>query len=197
MKHTYTSAPADWVHDSWLESGRLIRHARHVRHERHARAAHAFLFDRYPQLLQVSLAGLPPALPLWPRPACARLCRIVAALAFAGSLRRIVAAPARMAFAAGVAPHLLGTLQRHPRSGAADLSVEPIPSLFNRRDMTALGLALATRVAANSPYAFWWSLRLPRDVVEAAACYRVQGLSALEAQALIADARRVMEGPAC
>ena len=116
MKHAYTSAPAYWVHDSWLEAGRLIGHARH---ERHARAAHAFLFDRYPQLCQVSLAGLPPALPLWPRPACARLCRIVAALAFAGSLRRIVAAPARMAFAAGVAPHLLGTLQRHPRADTA------------------------------------------------------------------------------
>ena len=60
MKHAYTSAPAYWVHDSWLEAGRLIGHARH---ERHARAAHAFLFDRYPQLCQVSLAGLPPALP--------------------------------------------------------------------------------------------------------------------------------------
>jgi hypothetical protein len=194
MKHAYTSAPADWVHDSWLESGRPIRH---VRDERHARAAHAFLFDRYPQLNHVSRAGLPPALPLWPRPACARLCRIVAALAFAGSLRRIVAAPARMAFAAGVAPHLLGALQRHPRSGAADLSVEPMPSLFNRRDMTALGLTLATHVAADSPYAFWWSLRLPREVVEAAARYRVHGLSVLDAQQLIADARRVMEGPAC
>jgi hypothetical protein len=197
MKHVTLCAPAYWVHDSWLDAERRVPRVRPVRHERDARAAHALLFGRYPQLGTLTSEGLPQVLPMWPRPACARLCRIVAALAFARSLRRIVAAPARTGFAAGVAPHLLGTLQRHPRGDAADLSVEPAPSLLDRRDMTALGLALVSHAIANSAYAFWWSLRLPRDIAEAAACYRIHGLLASEACELIADARRVMEEPAC
>ncbi|MGA9916498.1 hypothetical protein [Paraburkholderia sp.] len=191
MKHAYTCAPAYWAHRSWLESGHSIRN------ERVARAAHAFLFDRYPQLVRVTLADVPPVLPLWPRPACARLCRIVAALAFARSLRRVVAAQARAAFAAGVAPRLLGAIQRHPRADTADLTVEPTPSLFSRREMTALGLALAMQAAGDARYAFWWGLRLPREMSEAAACYRVHGLSAVDARELVADARRLMEGHPC
>src|ERR1700761_5694089 len=117
MRHAYTFAPAYWAHHSWLEQGQPVRD------ERTARAAHAFLFTHYPQLVQVALADVPPSLPIWPRPACARLCRIVAALAFAPSLRRVVASQARAAFAAGVAPRLLGEIQRHPRAGGADLNV--------------------------------------------------------------------------
>lgn len=191
MKHAYTCAPAYWAHHSWLESGRPIHH------ERAARAAHASLFRSYPQLVQVALADVPPALPLWPRPACARLCRIAAALGFAASLRRVVAAQARAAFAAGVAPSLLVAIQRHPRAGAADLNVEPAPSLFSRRDMTALGLAVAMQAAADSRYAFWWSLRLPREIAEAAGRFHVHGLSSLEARELVTDARRLMEGRPC
>jgi hypothetical protein len=191
MKHAYPCAPACWAHHSWLDA------ARPVRHERAARAAHAFLFHRYPQLAQVALADLPPVLPAWPRPACARLCRIVAALAFAPSLRRVVAAPVRTAFAAGVAPRLLEAIQRHPRAGKADLKVEPVPSTCSRRDMTALGLALAIQAATDAHPAFWWSLRLPRDISEAATHYRVRELSAADAGELVADARRLMEGHAC
>jgi hypothetical protein len=191
MKHAYTCAPAQWAHHSWLEAGQPIRH------ERAARAAHAFLFSRYPQLVQVALSDVPPVLPLWPRPACARLCRIVAALAFARSLRRVVAARARAALAASVAPRLLVAIQLHPRADTADLKVEPPPSLSSRRDMTALGLALAMQAAADSRYAFWWSLRLPREISEAATRYRVDGLSALEARDLLADARRLMETHSC
>jgi hypothetical protein len=191
MKHAYTCAPAYWAHHSWLESGRPIHN------ERAARVAHASLFGGYPQLVQVALADVPPALPLWPRPACARLCRIVAALSFAGSLRRVVAAQARAAFAAGVAPSLLVAIQRHPRASAADLNVQPPPSLFSRRDMTALGLAVAMHAAADSRYAFWWSLRLPREISEAAGRCDVHGLSPLDARELVTDARRLMEVHPC
>jgi hypothetical protein len=170
MKHTFTCAPAHWAHHSWLETGQPIRE------ERAARAAHAFLFRRYPQLVQVVLADVPPVLPLWPRPASARLCRIVAALAFARSLRRVVAARAR---------------------AVADLKVEPQPSLSSRRDMTALGLALAMQAAADPRYAFWWSLRLPREISEAATHFRLDGLSPLDARDLVADARRLMEAHSC
>ncbi|CAN7764975.1 hypothetical protein LJR034_007374 [Caballeronia sp. LjRoot34] len=191
MKHAYACAPAHWAHHSWLEAGQPIRQ------ERAARAAHAFLFSRYPQLAQVVLSDVPPVLPLWPRPACARLCRIVAALAFARSLRRVVAAGARAALAVSVAPRVLVAIQQHPRADAADLRVEPPPSLSRRGDMTALGLALAMRAAADSRYAFWWSLRLPRDISEAAAHYQVHGLSTLDAQELVVDARRLMEAHLC
>jgi hypothetical protein len=191
MKHAYTCAPAHWAHHSWLEAGQKIRH------ERAARAAHVFLFRRYPQLVQVVLADVPAVLPLWPRPASARLCRIVAALAFARSLRRVVAARARAALAVSVAPHLLVAIQRHPRADAADLNVEPQPSLSSRRDMTALGLALAMHAAADRRYAFWWSLRLPRDIAEAATHFRVDGLSPRDARELVADARRLMEARPC
>jgi hypothetical protein len=191
MKHAYTCAPAHWAHHSWLEAGQPIRH------ERAARAAHAFLFSRYPQLVQVALSDVPPVLPLWPRPACARLCRIVAALAFARSLRRVVAVRARAALAASVAPRLLVAIQLHPRADTADLKVEPPPSLSSRHDMTAFGLTLAMQAAADSRYAFWWSLRLPREISEAATRYRVDGFSALEARDLLADARRLMEAQSC
>ncbi|AXL53185.1 hypothetical protein DSC91_006494 [Paraburkholderia caffeinilytica] len=191
MRHAYTCAPAYWAHHSWLERGQPVRD------ERTARAAHAFLFTRYPQLVQVALADVPPALPIWPRPACARLCRIVAALAFAPSLRRVVAVQARAAFAAGVAPHMLREIQRHARANTTDVNLEPTPSLFSRRDMTAAGLALTLRAAADSRYAFWWSLRLPREISEAAVNYRVCDLSAAGARELVAEARRLMEAHPC
>ncbi|EIF32303.1 hypothetical protein BCh11DRAFT_00022 [Burkholderia sp. Ch1-1] len=191
MRHAYTCAPAYWAHHSWLERGQPVRD------ERTARAAHAFLFGRYPQLVRVALADVPPVLPIWPRPACARLCRIVAALAFAPSLRRVVAAQGRAAFAAGVAPRLLAEIQRHPRAAADDLKVEPTPSLFSRRDMTAAGLALTLAAAADSRYAFWWSLRLPREICEAASSYRVRELSSADARKLVAEARRLMEAHPC
>jgi hypothetical protein len=196
-----------------------------VRDERTARAAHAFLFSRYPQWVERVRADLPrdvstdlppdlpPVLPLWPRPACARLCRVMAALAFARSLRRVVTAEARARFALSVAPRLLGAIQRHLRADAADLDLdvdvdlglglgldggaEPSPSLFDRRDMTALGLALAGCAAADAREAFWWSVRLPREIAEAAARYRARGLSTADARALLADARSLMEGYPC
>jgi hypothetical protein len=190
MKRAYACAPANWAHHSWLDKGRPVRQ------ERAARAAHASLLSRYPQLVQVSLSDVPPCLPVWPRPACARLCRIVAALAFAASLRRVVSAPARAAFAAGVAPSLLCAIQRHARADGADLQVEPPPSLFSRRDMTALGLAVA-QAAADSRYAFWWSLRLPYEISEAARRFDLRGLSLHAARELVADARKLMEAHPC
>jgi hypothetical protein len=191
MKRAYTCAPACWAHHSWLESGRPIHG------ERAARAAHASLFSRYPQLVQVALADVPSVLPVWPRPACARLCRIVAALAFAASLRRVVSTQARTAFATGIAPSLLGAIQRHPRASAADLQVEPVPSLFSRRDMTAFGLAVAMQAAADSRYAFWWSLCLPREISEAASRFHLQELPPFAARELVADARHLMEAHPC
>ncbi|WCM20969.1 hypothetical protein NDK50_05760 [Paraburkholderia bryophila] len=183
--------PAYWAHHSWLEA------ARPVRNERSARAAHAFLFDRYPQLAEVALADASSVLPVWPRPACARLCRVVAALALARSLRRVVAAQAHTAFAASVAPRLLDAIQRHPRALAADLNIEPAASPFDRHDMTALGLALVQRADVELNHAFWWSLRLPREVAQSAQRYGVRDLSAAGAAALLADAKLLMEIPRC
>ncbi|MFM0594866.1 MULTISPECIES: hypothetical protein [Paraburkholderia] len=188
---TSRCAPAYWAHHSWLES------ARPVRNERSARAAHAFLFERYPQLAEATLADTSSVLPVWPRPACARLCRVVAALACARSLRRVVAAQAHTAFAASVAPRLLDAIQRHPRALAADLNVEPAASPFDRHDMTALGLALAQRADADLSHAFWWSLRLPREVAQSAQRYGLRGLSAADAADLLTDAKRLMEVPRC
>lgn len=191
MKRAYTCAPANWAHHSWLHAGRPIRH------ERAARVAHASLFTRYPQLVQVSLSDVPSWLPIWPRPACARLCRIVAALAFSAALRRVVSAHARTAFAANVAPGLLCVIQRHARAEAAVLQVEPAPSLFDRRDMTALGLAVVIQAAVDSRYAFWWSLRLPQEISEAATRFNLHGLSLHDARELIIEARNIMEAHPC
>nr|WKF59067.1 hypothetical protein HUO10_003575 [Paraburkholderia busanensis] len=189
--HPYFHAPACWAHHSWLESGRPVRH------ERTLRAAHAFLFDRYPQLRQALPADAPDALPGWSRPACARLCRIVASLALAPSLRRIVAASARTAFAASVAPRVLEALQRHPRAASRELTVEPMPSPFDRREMTALGLALAQQAGTGSGHAFWWSLRLPREIAQRALTYRTPHLTMADARDLLIDARRLMETTRC
>lgn len=191
MMPVHTGAPARWAHHSWLPSGQPARD------ERTARGAHAFLFRHYPQLVERRLADLPPELPQWPRPACARLCRVVAALACARSLRRVVAIDAHARFAHSVAPRVLAAIQRHPRGAAADVEIAPSPSLFDRRDMTALGLALLRHVVADPRDAFCWSLCLPREIVHAAARYRVRGLSPAGARALLADARRLMEGRPC
>ncbi|PQV44274.1 hypothetical protein [Paraburkholderia sp. BL21I4N1] len=184
-------ATAYWAHHSWLEAPRPVRN------ERSARAAHAFLFERYPQLADVTRAAASSGLPVWPRPACARLCRVVAALALGRSLRRVVAAQSHTAFAASVAPRLLEAIQRHPRALAPDLHVEPAASPFDRHAMTALGLALVQRADADLSHAFWWSLRLPREIAQSAQRYGVRGLSAADAADLLADAKRLMEVPRC
>ncbi|MDE1184509.1 hypothetical protein [Paraburkholderia sp.] len=185
-------APGDWAHHSWLDDGRPLRD------ERAARAAHASLFGRYPQLTRLSsTADVPPMLPGWPRPACARLCRVVAALGFANAMRRVVTADSRAAFAAGVAPHLLAAIQRHPRAADADLCIAPGVSLDSRFGMTAFGLAVAIRAAAHDGHAFWWRLRLPRAVSDAAAVYRIDGLPVQVARALVTDAMRLMGSLPC
>ncbi len=63
--------------------------------------------------------------------------------------------------------------------------------------MTAVGLAVALEATADSRYAFWWSLRLPREMSETASRYRVSNLSSAEARELVAEARRLMGAHPC
>jgi hypothetical protein len=181
-----------WAHHSWL-----MRTAP-VRGERALNAASAQLLTRYPQLAQLDFAQLPPYLGRLPRSVCARLFRVSAALACAPALRRMVTASAHLAFARNVAPQMLRAIQQHPRGARDDLELDFTLDLFDRREMTAAGLALSLRGFADSGQMqhTWLKLRMPREIASRAARYRFDELASDSAHALVDDAWRLMRGAA-
>jgi hypothetical protein len=152
-------ALSKWAHFSWLPDG-----ARALT-ERAQANANATLLARFPQLAAI---GTTPALPpfaLLPRPACAKVLRVTAALAYARSLRRLVGADAQKMFDARIAPHLLHAIQRDPR-GAHDVNLGTTLNVLDREEMTAAGLRVALRVIDDPALRTLMELRVPRAVVQ-------------------------------
>jgi hypothetical protein len=182
-----------WAHHSWL------MRATPVRGERALGAASAQLLARYPQLAQIDFTQMPPYLGSLPRSACARLFRVSAALACARGLRRVVSASAHHAFARSVAPQMLRSIQQHPRGTHDDLALGITLDPFDRREMTAAGLALSLRGLADGGRVqhTWLQLRMPRDIANRATHYRFHELDSDAAHALLDDAWRLLRGEAC
>ncbi len=186
-------AAAKWVHHSWLMRREPIRN------ERAEAEANAFLLMRYPQLAGISFPQALPFVGELPRPACARMFRIGAALACSRSLRRMVTGSAHTSFARNVAPNVLRAVQRHPRGEQEDLQLGASLNLFDRRSMTAAGLALSLRGLADDDAAqhLWLQLRMPRDIADDAARFCADSVNAAAARELIGDAWRLMRGEPC
>jgi hypothetical protein len=182
-----------WAHHSWLMRDTPIRG------ERALAEASARLTAEYPQLGRIDFTQTLPCVGALPRAACARLFRVSAALACSRSLRRVVAGSAHLAFARNVAPHVLRKIQQHTRGDADDLPVGAPLDLFDRRAMTAAGLALSLRGLSDGGEVqhTWLRLRMPREVVEAAHRFRTGDITIEAARALVDDAWQLMRGEAC
>jgi len=155
-------ALSKWAHFSWLPRGERARTAR-----AEARA-NADLLARF-----ASLAALrtPPALPpfaLLPRPACAKVLRVAAALAHARSLRRIVSAQAQRRFGILIAPRVLHVIQRDARGLRANAEARAPLDVLDRTAMTAAGLAIALRTLDDPALRVLMQLRMPYAVAQRA-----------------------------
>lgn len=191
MKRVTALSVGEWAHHSWLVSGQRPRT------ERAQAAASALLLARYQRLADIDFTTGLPLLMGMPRPAYARLLRIAAALACARSLRRVITASSRAAFAASTAPGMLALIQQHARGYLDDVSMNAAPDIFNRRHMTAAGLALALHTLDDAAQRMWLQLRLPREVAEEAARYQIVGVSSEAVKKLLEDASRLMRGDPC
>ena len=151
-----------WAHFTWLPGGERARTERAQAH------ANADLLVRFPQLASLSAASALPPFARLPRPACARLLRVSAALAHAPALRRVVSADARKRFAVRIAPRVLQAIQRdgqtlHDAEARAPLNV------LDREAMTAAGLRLALCALDDETLRTLMKLRMPRAVAQRAA----------------------------
>jgi hypothetical protein len=175
-----------------------MRH-RPIRGERALAEASTRLVAEYPQLTRIDFAQTLPCVGDLPRAACARLFRISAALACSRSLRQVITGSAHLAFAKNVAPHMLRTIQKHARAESDDMPLGASLNFFDRREMTAAGLALSLRGLGDGGQVqhTWLRLRMPRDVVDAAARFRAADVTIEEARALLDDAQQLMRGEAC
>jgi hypothetical protein len=170
-----------------------------VRNERAEAEANAFLLARYPHLVEMNFTRALPFVGELPRPACARLFRIGAALACSRSLRRVVTGSAHVAFARNVAPHVLRAVQLQTSTEQDDLELGASLNLFDRRSMTAAGLALSLRALADGDAAqyLWLQLRMPRDVADDAARFNARSVSPAAARELIGNAWKLLRGEPC
>jgi len=184
-----------WAHFSWLPRGERVRS------ERAQAEANADLLARFPQLASVHTQPALPAFARLPRPACAKVLRVTAALAHARSLRRIVSADAQRAFAFRIAPHVLHAIQRDPRADSDDVDLGATLSVLDRAAMTAAGLTVALRALDDPAHGVLMQLRLPRPVVERISHFGANGLRADTARELLAAASSLIAtcggGEAC
>jgi hypothetical protein len=182
-----------WAHHSWLMRQRPIRG------ERALAEASSRLIVEYPQLTRIDFRQTLPCVGELPRPACARLFRISAALACSRSLRRMVAGAEHLAFARHVAPHMLRTIQKHARAESDDLPLGAPLNFLDRHEMTAAGFALSLRGLSDGGEVqhTWLRLRMPRDIVESAVRFHARDVTIEDARALLDDASRLMRGEPC
>lgn len=182
-----------WAHHSWLMRPRPIRG------ERALADASARLIVEYPQLTRIDLRQTLPCVGDLPRAACARLFRVSAALACSRSLRRVVTSSDHLAFARNVAPQMLRTIQKHARAESDDLPLGASLNFLDRRDMTAAGFALSLRGLGDGGEVqhTWLRLRMPREIVEAAARFHARDVTIEDARALLDEASRLMRGEPC
>ncbi len=179
-----------WAHYSWLDR------ARPVRGERAEADANARLLAAFAPVRELSSERESCFVDGLSRPVCARLLRVVAGLACARALRRLVSVTEREAFARCVGAGLLGELQR--REGASpDCAFGVEPDFFSRADMTAAGLALAMHASPALAERIWLQLRLPREISVAAARFDVRMDEAGGAGAWLGEAWQLMQEATC
>jgi hypothetical protein len=160
MTRVVVLALSKWAHYSWLPRGERALT------ERAQADANADLLARFPTLAAMRTVPELPPFALLPRPACAKVLRVAAALAHARLLRWIVNAPARQTFAARVAPYLLHTIQRNVRIELESVDRGVTLNVLDRAEMTAAGLRLALRVIEDPALRLLVELRVPRPIVE-------------------------------
>jgi hypothetical protein len=177
---------SNWAHHSWLPKGRRART------ERAQARANADLLARFPLLTSVSARPPMPPFATLPRPACAKVLRVAAALAHAGALRRIVGAAGQQRFAIRIAPNVLHAIQRDARGTQTDLDLGASLDLFDRLDMTAAGLRVAQHALHELELRVLMELRLPRVVAQRAARFGVGDTSVKTARDLLAAAHALL-----
>ncbi|MEM5342734.1 hypothetical protein [Paraburkholderia azotifigens] len=191
MRRVPLLALARWAHHSWLPRGERA-------HSERAQAdANASLLVLMPQLMVERTMPHVPAFATLPRPACAKVMRITAAIAQAHTLRKVVSASAREMFASQVAPHVLRAIQSSALADAADVDVGAMLNVFDRADMTAVGLRLALHAHDDPALRALLQLRLPRAVAQRAWRYGTGDLGAHTASRLLEAAYALAGGRSC
>lgn len=150
----------NWAHFSWLPRGERALT------ERAQAEANAGLLMRFPQLAALRAVPEMPPFALLPRPACAKVLRVAAALAHARLLRWIVSADAQQTFAHRIAPYLLHTIQRSVRADLEAVDPGGALNVLDRAEMTAAGLRLALRVIEDPALRVLVELRVPRAIAQ-------------------------------
>ncbi|MPW16730.1 hypothetical protein GCT13_07215 [Paraburkholderia sp. CNPSo 3157] len=184
-------ALSKWAHHSWLPRGVPALT------ERAQADANARLLARFPQLTAVHAMPPAPRFATLPRPACAKVLRVTAALAHARSLRRVISGAAHETFASLVAPRVLCAIQRDSRGEYEDADLGATLNVFDRADMTAAGLRLALHALGDPALRVLTELRLPCALAQRAAHFRVGGMSAQNACDLLDAAYALAGGEAC
>jgi hypothetical protein len=160
MTRVVMLALSKWAHFSWLPRGERIRT------ERAEADANADLLARFPQLAAWRTVPALPPFAVLPRPACAKVLRVTAALAHASLLRRIVSAQTQRAFALRIAPNVLREIQRDLRADHEDIDHDMTLNVLDRADMTAAGLRVALRTIDDPVLRTLIELRVPRAVAQ-------------------------------
>lgn len=180
-----------WAHFSWLARGdRALT-------ERAQADANADLLARFPQLAAMQSTPAVPRFAALPRPACARVLRVTAALAHACVLRRVIGREAQKTFAVCIAPHVLHAIQRDSRAEREDVDPGALLNVFDRIEMTAAGLRVALRTIDDPVLRVLVELRLPRTVVQRVADFGVDGMRSEAARDLLDTAYALARGEAC
>lgn len=180
-----------WAHYSWLPRGERALS------ERAQADANASLLARFAPLASGrAIAPVPPFAAL-PRPVCARVMRVAAALVNARSVRRVVTATARETFASCVAPHVLSAIQRNAKFPFADIDFGATLNVFDRADMTAAGLQIAMHAIEDPALRVLLQLRLPIAVAQRASRFHVSEISPQNASDMLAAAFALAGGEAC
>ena len=187
-------ALSTWAHFSWLPRGEPART------ERAQADANADLLMRFPQLMALQTVHALPPFALLPRPACAKVLRVSAALAQARPLRRVISADARKTFAVRIAPRVLQAIQRDGQALRAedDMDARMPLNVLDREAMTAAGLRLALRTIDDAALRVLMELRVPRAVAQRAAQFGACEMRVDAARALLDAAYTLLErGEAC
>ncbi|MFL9961106.1 hypothetical protein PQR02_08280 [Paraburkholderia sediminicola] len=132
-----------------------------------------------------------------PRPACAKVLRVTAALAYARLLRRVVSAEAQKIFAVRIAPHVLHAIQRDIRGDEEDVEPGMTLNVLDRAEMTAAGLRVALRAIDDPSLRVLMELRLPRTVVQRMTHFEVCDTRVKTAHDLLDAAYTLARGEAC
>lgn len=184
-------ALSKWAHFSWLAHG--VRPLT----ERAQAEANAELLARFPQLAAVQRTPAVPRFAALPRPACAKVLRVAAALAYARFLRRVISGEAQRIFAARIAPRVLHAIQRDTHGAQGDVDPGARLNLFDRVEMTAAGLGVALCAVDDPMLRVLVELRVPRIVVQRQAHFGMSDMRIQAARDVLDVAYAIARGEAC